>query len=164
MQDELSIRPAHPDDAKAIWAIVEPVIRAGETYAIDRDVSREDALRYWMGSDRSTFVAEVNGTAVGTYYLRPNHGGGGSHVCNCGYMVAEAASGRGFARRMCEHSIVSAREQGFLGMQFNFVVSTNVHAIRLWSRCGFETVGRLPNAFRHPADGFVDALVMFRAI
>jgi ribosomal protein S18 acetylase RimI-like enzyme len=47
-------------------------------------------------------------------------------------------------------------------MQFNFVVSTNDRAVRLWHSLGFETVGRLPAAFHHPARGFVDALVMYK--
>src|SRR5947209_1497204 len=46
-------------------------------------------------------------------------------------------------------------------MQFNFVVSTNERAVRLWQSFGFEIVGRLPEAFEHPSLGWVDALVMF---
>lgn len=105
------IRPAASRDASAIWAIIGPVIRAGETYALDHDLSETDALAYWMGTDRETFVAEEEGVILGTYYLRPNQHGGGRHVCNCGYMTAAAASGQGVARRMCEHSLSRARSQ-----------------------------------------------------
>jgi ribosomal protein S18 acetylase RimI-like enzyme len=127
-------------------------------------LSKEGALSFWSGPDKQTFVVEVEGAILGTYYVKANHGGGGSHICNCGYMVAEEASGCGLARHMCEHSIAHARQQGFLGMQFNFVVSTNERAIHLWLACGFDIVGRLPQAFAHPTRGFVDALVMFRAL
>ena len=159
----LSIRPARPDDAAAIWAIIEPVIRAGETYTLDRDMSGDDALAYWFGADKETFVAEEDGVVLGTYYLRANQAGGGGHVCNAGYMTGTAATGRGVARAMGLHSIDHAKARGFRAMQFNFVVSSNVRAVGLWQSLGFDIVGRLPGAFDHPAEGFVDALVMFRA-
>jgi len=158
------IRPATSDDAAAIWSIIGPTIRAGETYALPQDMSEADALSYWMGSDRQTFVVVADGRIVGTYYLRPNQAGGGDHVANCGYITDPAVAGQGVARRMAEHSIELARSRRFRAMQFNFVVSTNERAVRLWQSLGFEIVGRLPLAFRHPSLGYVDALVMFRAL
>jgi GNAT superfamily N-acetyltransferase len=124
-------------------------------------MSEADALSYWMGSDRLSFVAEADGRIVGTYYLRANQAGGGDHVANCGYMTDPAATGHGVARRMAEHSLDLARSRGFRAMQFNFVVSTNERAVRLWQS---RIVGRLPLAFRHPLLGYVDAFVMFRAL
>jgi GNAT superfamily N-acetyltransferase len=160
----VSIRAALPEDARGIWAILEPVLRAGETYALPRDLSAADALAYWCGAEHETFVA-VDGTGiVGTYFLRPNQAGGGAHVANCGYVSAAHAQGRGIARLMLEHSLDQARRRGFLAMQFNFVVSTNERAIRTWQAYGFQEVGRLPAAFRHPRLGLVDALVMYRAL
>jgi L-amino acid N-acyltransferase YncA len=158
----MQIRPASPRDVDTIWAILEPTIRAAETYTLPVDIRCDDALAYWMSPDHQVFVAEENGTVVGTYFLRANQRGGGSHVCNCGYVTAPDATGRGVARAMCAHSLVLAQEQGFLAMQFNFVISTNERAVRLWESFGFKTVGRLPQAFRHPTRGLVDALVMYR--
>ncbi len=158
------IRPALPSDAAAIWSIIGPTIRAGETYTLERDMSEPEALAYWMGADKETFVAEAGGAVLGTYYIRANQAGGGKHICNCGYMTGAAATGRGVARAMCEHSLDHARSRGFRGMQFNFVVSTNVRAVGLWQSLGFAIVGRLPAAFEHPAHGAVDALVMFRPL
>ncbi|GAB4070049.1 GNAT family N-acetyltransferase [Ancylobacter sonchi] len=158
------IRKANPADAPAISAIILPTIRDGVTYTLDPNMSEADALAYWMGSDKETFVAEDDGEIVGTYFMRPNQAGGGRHVCNCGYMTSSAAVGRGIAQRMCEHSLDHAREQGYRAMQFNFVVSTNERAVRLWQRMGFEIVGRIPGAFHHPSVGYVDALVMFQSL
>ena len=158
------IRPATEADAAAIWTAVGPVIRAGETYTLDREMSREDALAYWFGADKEVFVAEDDGAILGTYYLRANQTGGGAPVCNAGYVTGAAATGRGVARAMALHSIDHAKARGFRAMQFNFVVSNNVRAVGLWQSLGFEIVGRLPGAFDHPAEGFVDALVMFRAL
>lgn len=160
----MPIRPATPEDAAAIWSIIGPTIRAGETYALDPAMGEDAALAYWLGPDRETFVAEEAGVVLGTYYIRPNQAGGGKHVCNCGYMTAAAAAGRGIARRMCEHSLRVARERGFRAMQFNFVVGTNHRAVRLWQSLGFEVVGTLPLAFEHPTQGFVDAFVMFQTL
>jgi len=156
------IRPAAPPDADAIWSILEPVIRAGETFALDRAMSREDALGFWLANE--AFVAEEGGTIAGTYYLRRNQAGGGGHVCNCGYMVSVEASGRGVARAMAAHSFEHARSRGYRGMQFNFVVSTNERAVRLWQSLGFESIGRVPCGFAHPRLGFVDALMLYRAL
>ena len=162
--DPLLIRPATPGDAAAVAAIILPTIRAGTTYTLDRDMTEADALAYWMGADKQTFIAEQAGTIVGTYYIRPNQAGGGRHVCNCGYMTSAAAIGRGIASRMCEHSLAQARATGYHAMQFNFVVSTNDRAVRLWQHLGFAIVGRLTEAFRHPELGYVDAFVMYRTL
>lgn len=158
----MMIRPAGTGDWPSIWAILEPTIRAGETYALNADLSEMEARAYWLGSDKDTFVADEEGTIVGTYYLRTNQAGGGRHVCNCGYMTSAQATGRGIARLMCQHSLDHARKRAFQAMQFNFVVSTNERAVRLWQSQGFAIVGRLPLAFLHPARGYVDALVMFQ--
>lgn len=160
----MQIRPAEARDAAAIAAIILPTIRAGGTYALDPDMSEADALAYWLAPDKETFVAAEADAILGTYYMRPNQAGGGRHVCNCGYMTRADAAGRGIARRMCEHSLAHARTRGYRAMQFNFVVSTNVRAVRLWQSLGFAIVGRLPEAFRHPTDGYVDALVMYQAL
>jgi RimJ/RimL family protein N-acetyltransferase len=158
------IRPAEPKDDDAIWRILEPVIRAGETYPLPRNMTQAEVIAYWMGRDCETFVAEENGRLVGTYYLRANQPGGGAHVANCGYMTASDATGRGVGRRMCEHSLEYARSRRFRAMQFNFVVSTNKRAIGVWQRLGFEIVGRLPLAFNHPCHGYVDVLIMFQKL
>jgi L-amino acid N-acyltransferase YncA len=158
----LTIRPAQPSDHSAIWSILEPVVRAGETYPLPRDLSREDALAYWFSREHGVFVAEDANLVLGTYYLRANQRGGGSHVANCGYMTAENATGKGVGSAMCAHSLEHARRRGFRAMQFNFVVSANDRAVQLWKKNGFSTVGTLPNAFLHPEVGYCDVYVMYR--
>jgi ribosomal protein S18 acetylase RimI-like enzyme len=160
----LAIHLATDSDHDAIWAILEPMMRLGETYTLPRDVSKQQALEYWFAADKETFVWKEDGEVLGTYFLKANQQGGGAHVANCGYVTAPAAQGRGIARQMCLHSLERAKVRGFRAMQFNFVVSANERAIKLWASLGFEIVGRLPLAFEHPALGFVDALVMFRRI
>jgi ribosomal protein S18 acetylase RimI-like enzyme len=160
----MQIRPATDADHAAILAIVAPVLAAGETYTLPRDLTDAEVLAYWFGPAHETFVAEEDGVVLGTYYLKANQGGGGAHVANCGYMTAAAAQGRGIARAMCQHSIARAAERGFRAIQFNHVVSTNTRAVALWQSLGFEIVGTLPGAFNHPVHGYVDSYVMFRGL
>ena len=157
-------RPATPHDNEAILQIIMPVIRGSETYALPADWTETEALAYWRSPDHTVFVAEDNGSVLGTCYVRSNQRGGGSHVANAAFMTRADAGGRGVASAMCAHALEYAAAAGFAAMQFNFVVATNSRAIALWQRFGFEIVGRLPGAFRHPALGFVDALVMFRQL
>ena len=159
-----TIRPAIDSDWPAILAIVKPVLAAGETYAVDQDLSDDEIKTFWMMPAHEVFVAETDGTVVGTYYLMANRRGGGSHVANCGYMTSAEAQGRGVASAMCRHSLERARARGFRAMQFNHVVSTNQGAVRLWQKLGFAIVGTLPGAFRHPEHGYVDAYVMYQTL
>lgn len=157
------IRLATSADWPAIWTILEPVFRAGDTYAVDRTISQDAARALWMDAPAATFVAEGGGI-IGTYYIKTNHHGGASHICNCGYVTAAHAQGRGVARAMCEHSQGAARTLGYRAMQFNLVLASNVGAVALWQKLGFAIVGTLPAAFDHPTQGSVDAHVMWKTL
>ena len=159
----IHIRPMLAADFERFWPTFNAVIQGQQTYAYDPAMTREQAEHTWMSLPLHTFVAEdEQGVLLGSYYLKANAAGPGNHVCNCGYMVSEAARGRGVARLMCEHSQQQARESGFLAMQFNSVVACNEVAVALWHKLGFETVGRLPRAYRHAQLGLVDCLVMYK--
>ncbi len=160
------IRPARPEDEDAIVAVLLPICAAGEVFCTPRDGGRAGALAYWSGPGARVFVAEEapGGAILGSYILKPNQKGGGAHVANAGYATAEAARGKGIARAMLAHSLETAKAAGFRAMQFNFVVATNTRAIATWQGAGFAIVGRLPGAFRHPTEGYVDALVMSRPL
>ncbi len=158
----LSIRPARAPDRDGVWRVFHEVVSAGDTYAWPPDTTREEAMKLWFPEGGWTFVADDDGQVVGTYLLKANQPGQGSHVANCGYMVARSASGRGIGEALCRHSMEEARRLGFRAMQFNFVVSTNTRAVALWRKCGFSIVGTVPQAYRHPTLGFVDTYVMQR--
>jgi ribosomal protein S18 acetylase RimI-like enzyme len=161
----MEIRPATETDRDAIWKIFREVVAAGDTYALDPNISREDALMYWFAPGTHTYVSEERAIGVaGTYILRPNQSGGGSHVANAGFMVSARSRGQGIGRAMAEHCLSEARRLGFRAMQFNYVISTNTVAMRLWQDLGFEIVGTLANAFHHPDKGYVDVYVMYRSL
>jgi ribosomal protein S18 acetylase RimI-like enzyme len=163
-ENEITFRRYQESDAALLWEIIGPAIRAGETFALPRDMTPEDATHFWAGGDHQCFVAESGSDAVGSFFIRPNQMGGGSHVANAGYATRPEFLGRGVARAMCVESQRIAAAQGYLMMQFNFVISSNSRAVALWQSCGFDIKGRLPDAFRHPTLGFVDALVMVRRL
>ncbi|WP_153915725.1 GNAT family N-acetyltransferase [Shewanella sp. TC10] len=158
----MEVREATVRDFDSIWPVFREIAKAGETYAFRTNITKAEAFNIWVESALKTFVFEIDGEVLGTYYLKTNQAGPGQHVCNCGYMVSASARGKGHATAMCEHSQVVAKELGYKAMQFNFVASTNEGAVRLWQKLGYDTVGRLPKAFNHPVIGFVDAFVMYK--
>ena len=164
LPDAFSIRLATDNDHDAIWKIFQATVAAGDSFVYDATTSREKALAFWCAGDAATFVAEQDGSVIGSYILRANQPGLGNHVANAGFMVDPAARGLGVGRAMGEHCLDEARRRGYRAMQFNFVVSTNQSAVHLWRQLGFEIVGTLPGAFRHAQKGFVDVYMMFRLL
>jgi len=160
----LRIRQANSSDTDSVWQIFRAVVAGGDTYTFDPDISRDEALAYWLHPSNRSYVAELDGKVVGSYILRPNQPGLGSHVANAAFMVSPDARGLGVGRSMGEHSLLEAHRLGFRAMQFNCVVSTNEPAIQLWQELGFKIVGTLPGVFRHSERGYVDAYVMFRSL
>lgn len=160
----MTIRPATESDWPAIWQLFRRVCAAGDSYAYDDTTTEATARALWFDPPAAGFVAEEGGVFLGTYFLRPNQPGRGSHVANGGYMVSESARGRGLAEAMCRHSIDQAAGLGYRAMQFNYVVSTNTAAVRAWERCGFVVAATLPAAFRHADGRFVDVFVMWRSL
>ncbi|WP_311969988.1 N-acetyltransferase [Pseudomonas baltica] len=158
----IDIRPMTAADFERFWPTFQAVAEARQTYAYDPALTFEQARYLWLELPLHALVAEADGQLLGSYYLKANAAGPGSHVSNCGYMVTEAARGKGVARLMCEHSQQLARDNGFLAMQFNSVVASNEVAVALWQKLGFEVVGRLPKAYRHALHGLVDCLVMYK--
>jgi len=128
-------------------------------------ITEQEARVIWIEYPKKIYVlSEENNEILGTYYIKPNQAELGSHVCNCGYIVAEDARGKGVASSMCEHSQQIAKDLGFKAMQYNLVVSTNVGAIHLWQKQGFHIVGTLSKAFKSKSLGYVDTLVMFKEL
>ncbi|WP_398498990.1 GNAT family N-acetyltransferase [Variovorax sp.] len=161
----LQLRLAETADWPAIWSVLEPTFRRGDTYTFATDIPEDEAHSLWLNPRLATYVAcDAQGAVLGTYVLKANQPGQGAHVANCGYVVSDAARGLGVASAMCEHSQREAVARGFLAMQFNFVVSANAPAVHLWQKLGFAIVGTLPGAFRHPRQGFVDAFVMYKQL
>jgi len=160
----LTIREAREGDRDAIWEIFRATVAPGTAFVYDPRTPREEAMAYWFAKGTRTYVAEHDGKIVGSYILRDNRPGLGNHVSNAGFMVDPDERRLGVGYAMGEHALAEARRLGYRAMQFNFVISTNESAVRLWQRLGFRIIGTLPGAFRHAQKGLVDAYVMFRSL
>jgi GNAT superfamily N-acetyltransferase len=164
MNPEISFRKAQEEDKDSLWQLIQPIIRKGGTYVFDPQISEESMMEYWLNSDKKTFVAESDGEILGTFYIKPNQPDLGNHVCNAGFMVSQKASGKGLGKAMGKFALEEARRLGYLGMQFNFVIKTNENAVKLWKSLGFEVIGEIPEAYRHPQLGLVPALIMYQKL
>ena len=158
------IREASLNDLNGVWEIFEQVVKGGDTYAYAPDSTKEDLPKLWFVPTARVYVAEENDKILGTYYIKPNQVGLGAHVANCGYMVHPDTRGRGLGKQLGEHSLLIAKESGYKGIQFNFVVSTNTTAVKLWQKIGFSIIGTIPKGFNHSQLGYVDAYIMFQSI
>lgn len=160
------IREATDADWPDIWRIVLATVRTGETYTWDPDAGEEAARSWWIqpAPGRTVVAVDDGGTILGTAKSGPNQRGGGSHVGTASFIVAAEYEGRGVGRALAEHVIAEARTDGFRSMQFNAVVETNVHAVRLWQSLGFEILATVPEGFRHPTEGYVGLHVMYRPL
>lgn len=164
MNSGLLIRKACEEDQESLWEILCPIIRAGGTYVFDPKSSKEKMLDYWLNEDKITYVAELEGEILGTFYLKANQPDLGNHICNAGFMVSEKASGKGIGKAMGKFALLEAKNLGFEAMQFNFVIKTNEKAVLLWKSLGFEVIGEIPAAYRHPELGLVPALIMYQKL
>lgn len=160
----LEIRKAVPGDHDQIWNIIKEVISKGDTYAFDPNSSRQTMLDYWCGNDRHPYVATDNGKILGTFVIKDNQPGLGSHIANAGYMVGENAAGKGIGKVMGEFSLEEAKRLGYTAMQFNIVVKSNTRAVQLWQKLGFTIIGEIPDAFNHKQDGLTNAYIMYRKL
>ncbi|HTF17370.1 MAG TPA: GNAT family N-acetyltransferase [Chryseolinea sp.] len=164
MTTELQIREAVSADAEHIWSIIQEVISSGDTYAFAPDTPKADMLNYWFASGAYPFVALVNGKVAGTYVIRSNQPGLGSHIANGAFMTASQFRKNGVGRAMGLHALKAARQRGYLAMQFNFVVKSNTRAVALWESLGFRIMAEIPDAYRHASDGFTNIYIMHRGL
>ncbi len=164
MHPSFSARIATHKDIKALWGILEPMVRQGGTYVFSLDKTKESMMDYWMEVDKVTLVVEMEGVVVGTFYLKANQEGLGDHICNAGFVVSRDMEGQGLGRWMGEYAQEVAKSRGFLAMQFNFVIQSNQKAVRLWKSLGFSVIGEIPEAYRHPNLGLVPALIFYKKL
>ncbi|RYU92605.1 GNAT family N-acetyltransferase [Emticicia agri] len=160
----MEIRKAKETDYDGVWEIFSSVVQAGDTYVFSPDTSKSSLQNYWFAEVMDTFVSVENDKIVGTYFIKPNQPGLGSHIANCGYMVSPDHRNKGIGKLLCEHSLQFAKDKGYYGIQFNIVVSTNTVAIELWQKSGFRIIGTTPKGFRHKELGLVDSYIMFREL
>ena len=160
----ITIRESTKNDANQIWEIFHAVVKRGDTYAFAPNTTKEEGLLYWMGEDKYCYVAEYDNKIAGTFIIKDNQPGLGSHISNASFMVSSKFRGKSIGKHMGQYAISQAKSLGYRGMQFNLVVATNIAALSLWQKLNFEIVGTVPNAFEHKKLGLVDAHIMYREL
>ncbi len=160
----IDIRTAIEADKPAIWQIIKAVIAGGDTYVFAPDAPEGEMMAYWFTPDKHNYVAVLDGVVVGTFWLKANQPGLGSHVGNAAYMVSPDAMGKGVGKQMALWSLDEAKRLGFTAMQFNFVVKSNTVAVKLWKKVGFQIIGEIPEAFNHATNGLTNAYIMYRKL
>ena len=158
------IRAAESSDFEGVWGIFNEVIHAGDTYVFDETTNKEAFANLWFAPNLKTYVAVDSNTLLGTYIIKPNQPGRGSHIANCSYMVKNSFQNKGIGDALCRHSIETGKSLGYTGIQFNVVVSSNTRAIKLWEKNGFQIIGTTPKGFQHKTLGLVDTHMMFKSL
>ena len=159
-----TIRQATAADQNNIWDIIHQVISSSKYYAFSPDTSKNEMLSYWCAPDKRAYVALLDGRVAGTFILKDNQPGLGNHIANASYMTLPELSGRGIGTLMAKYSFEEAKKLGYRAMQFNMVVKSNNTAIQLWLKLGFAIIGEIPDAFRHPERGFINAYIMYKKL
>jgi L-amino acid N-acyltransferase YncA len=160
----LTIRKAIEADEEQIWKILKEVIAQGDSFAFDPSSPKEKMMTYWMEPEKHTYVAILDNTVVGSFFIKSNQPGLGSHIANAGYMTSPLASGKGIGKAMGQFSLEEARRLGYKAMQFNIVVKSNERAVRLWQSLGFIIIGEIPEAFNHQTLGMTNAYIMYQKL
>jgi GNAT superfamily N-acetyltransferase len=159
------IRAATIDDWPQIWPFFARIVADGETYAYPDSLGSDEAQDLWMEKPPGHTVVAVDGDSVlGSAKMGPNRPGRGAHVATASFMVDPAQQGRGIGRALGMYVVEWAHAGGYRGIQFNAVVETNTSAVHLWRSLGFEIIGTVPGAFRHPRHGHVGLHVMYRPL
>lgn len=163
MTQPLTISTATAENFDDIWAIFHRVVATGDSFIYPPETTKGEAEAIWMHGTM-VYIAKQGDKVVGTYVIRANKIGLGSHVCNAGFMIHPDHRGHGYGKMLCEHALKEARNAGYLSMQFNVVVSTNERAIKLWKSMGFKIIGTIPEGFQHLSKGLVDIHIMHRVL
>lgn len=158
------VREARLEDFEEIYDIFCTVLEEGKTYSYSlAEMTPERSLAYWISAPGThCYVVDVEGKVAGMVAIRPNRTCRAGHVANASFIVHPDFRKRGIARFLGEFAIKRAKKLGYKAMQFNFVVSVNTVAVKLWKSLGFEVVGTLPKGFNHVDKGLVDVYIMHR--
>jgi GNAT superfamily N-acetyltransferase len=153
---ELSQAGAHDHDE--LFAAYTQIVHSGDGFPHEPPLTREAFDDYWIAHSSAVWIARVGAQLVGAYYVKPNFVGKAAHIANAGYFILSSHRGRGYGRRLVEHSLHEARRLGFDAMQFNLVFASNP-ARHMYRQMGFQELGRIPAAV-----GGEDAVIYWRSL
>lgn len=145
----IQVRYYGVDDIPAMVRIWNEVVEDGIAFP-QEDLLDENTGTAFFAEQTACGVAEDpdTGEIHGLYILHPNNVGRCRHISNASYAVSSQMRGLHIGEKLVLHSLKCAKEHGFRIMQYNAVVSSNVHARNLYERCGFLPLGVIPGGFR----------------
>jgi ribosomal protein S18 acetylase RimI-like enzyme len=159
----LVLRKYRESDIEKLTKIWNEIIEDGVSFAWEEPLTVDEARKILQ--EQTEVVCACSGKEIaGFYFMRPNGIGRCSHIANATYAVQKEYRGSGIGKRLVLHSIQSAKEHGFLGLQYNTVVATNFSAIELYKKLGFTLIGTIKNGFRIVDNTYVDLLIFYKAI
>ena len=151
-----------PDDIESTIDIWNEIVEDGIAFPQMEQLDKQGGLDFFLSqSHTGVAIEESTGKMVGLYILHPNNVGRCAHIANASYAVAPGARGQGIGRTLVVHSLQTAKESGFLGLQYNAVVTTNETAVHLYEKLGFQRLARIENGFRAD-DGYRDTYIFFK--
>ena len=144
----MEIREHNSNDLKQMIAIWNEVVEDGIAFPQEELLNDETGENFFSSQSYCGVAVDEYGTVVGLYILHPNNVGRCGHICNASYAVSSKCRGQHIGEKLVKDCIRKAKEIGFLILQFNAVVETNLHARHLYERIGFHQLGIIPKGFR----------------
>lgn len=141
------IRKYRASDLKQMIKIWNEIVEEGIAFPQEELLDDKTGDRFFAEQSYCG-VADDSGNIVGLYILHPNNVGRCGHICNASYAVSSSCRGQHIGEMLVRDCILKAKEIGFLILQFNAVVETNIHARHLYERIGFKQLGMIPKGFR----------------
>ncbi len=143
----MTIRKYNQGDLSQMAEIWNEIVEEGIAFPQEEPLNTDSAEKFFS-SQSYCGVAEDDGKIYGLYILHPNNVGRCGHICNASYAVVSESRGMHIGEKLVLDCIKTAKELGFLILQFNAVVETNIHARHLYERIGFKQLGVIPKGFR----------------
>lgn len=143
----MKIRKYETADLPQMIEIWNGVVSEGNAFPQEELLDLETGVEFFASQTCCGVAAEDN-KVYGLYILHPNNIGRCGHICNASYAVDADSRGMHIGEKLVLDCMRAAKESGFLILQFNAVVESNIHARHLYERLGFVQLGVIPKGFR----------------
>lgn len=161
----ISIRKYTSADAQACRAIWNHVVEEGNAFPQVDGLTEAEADTFFQSQTYTGVVEDTeSGEVVGLYILHPNNVGRCGHIANASYAVRSDIRGAHIGEKLVKDCLAQGPSFGFRILQFNAVVATNVHAIHLYERLGFQKLGVVPGGFHLDNGEYVDIILYYHLL
>jgi L-amino acid N-acyltransferase YncA len=146
---DIQIRAYHEQDISKMMRIWNEIVEEGIAFPQEEILTMGAATQFFKEQTYSAVAVDIETDEIyGLYILHPNNVGRCGHICNASYAVSSNMRGCHIGEKLVLDCLKQANLHGFGVLQFNAVVSTNIHARHLYERLGFIPLGTIPKGFR----------------